>query len=78
MLRLCCPWFPANLIIPTNQNDGSIQEDLGALVRGNPDRSEDDLTRLCEMLVRSYDPCIGCANHYYQGMKWSGRAPAFS
>lgn len=53
----------ANLIIPTNQNNGSIQEDLEALVRDNLDKSEDELRLLCEMLVRAYDPCIGCSTH---------------
>lgn len=53
----------ANLIIPTNQNNGSIQEDLEVLVRENMDRSEDELRLLCEMLVRAYDPCIGCSTH---------------
>jgi coenzyme F420-reducing hydrogenase alpha subunit len=53
----------ANLIIPTGQNNGSIRDDLEALVAANPGMGEDELRRLCEMLIRSYDPCVGCASH---------------
>ncbi len=53
----------ANLVIPTNQNNGSIQEDLEAVVRESGGMDGEDLRRLCEMLIRSYDPCIGCATH---------------
>ncbi|MFW6150413.1 MAG: Ni/Fe hydrogenase subunit alpha [Chloroflexota bacterium] len=53
----------ANCIIPTNQNHGNIQHDLEALVPRYIDRGEDEVRLLCEMLVRSYDPCISCSTH---------------
>jgi sulfhydrogenase subunit alpha len=53
----------ANCVIPTGQNHGSIQEDLELLVSLNSGKTEDELRLLCEMLVRSYDPCISCSTH---------------
>ena len=53
----------ANCIIPTNQNHANIQHDLEALVPLYLDRGEGELRLLCEMLVRSYDPCISCSTH---------------
>lgn len=53
----------ANCIIPTNQNHASIQHDLEALVPRYMDRGEEHVRLLCEMLVRSYDPCISCSTH---------------
>jgi coenzyme F420-reducing hydrogenase alpha subunit len=53
----------ANCIIPTNQNHGNIQHDLEVLVPRYIDRGEDEVRLLCEMLVRSYDPCISCSTH---------------
>jgi sulfhydrogenase subunit alpha len=53
----------ANCIIPTNQNHANIQKDLEALVSQNIHKNEEELRRLCEMLVRSYDPCISCSTH---------------
>ena len=53
----------ANCVIPTNQNHANIQHDLEALVPRYLDRGENELRLLCEMLVRSYDPCISCSTH---------------
>jgi len=53
----------ANCVIPTNQNHANIQHDLEELVQSNPDRKNDNLRQLCEMLIRSYDPCISCSTH---------------
>jgi sulfhydrogenase subunit alpha len=53
----------ANCIIPTNLNHANIQRDLEALVAKNLNRGQGELRRLCEMLVRSYDPCISCSTH---------------
>lgn len=55
----------ANCIIPTTQNNANIHQDLAPLVelavkQGKQDK---DITRLCEMLVRAYDPCISCSVH---------------
>jgi sulfhydrogenase subunit alpha len=53
----------ANCIIPTNQNHGNIQQDLEALFQNSPDKSKKSLKPMCEMLIRAYDPCIGCSTH---------------
>jgi coenzyme F420-reducing hydrogenase alpha subunit len=55
----------ANCVIPTTQNNANIHYDIAALVEqevagGKADRQ---VARLCEMLVRSYDPCISCSVH---------------
>ncbi len=53
----------ANLVIPTNQNHASIQQDLDAFAPALLGREEREIRRLCEALVRSYDPCISCSTH---------------
>ncbi len=54
----------AKIVPPTSQNLRHIEEDLRRFVPGVLDRSDDELTRLCEMVVRNYDPCISCATHF--------------
>lgn len=54
----------ANCIIPTAQNLANIELDMRALVPTILDRSPDEVTRLLEMLVRAYDPCISCSAHF--------------
>jgi coenzyme F420-reducing hydrogenase alpha subunit len=55
----------ANCIIPTTQNNKNIHDDLGALAAhfAKEGMTDGKLTLLCEMLVRSYDPCISCSVH---------------
>ena len=55
----------ADCIIPTTQNNGNIHLDLHALVEWalRENKTDGDITRLCEMMVRSYDPCISCSVH---------------
>ncbi|MEW6087724.1 MAG: Ni/Fe hydrogenase subunit alpha [bacterium] len=55
----------SDFIIPTGQNHANIREDLNKLVKdyskkGYPDK---EIELLCQMLVRSYDPCISCSVH---------------
>ncbi len=52
-----------NCIIPTNQNCANIEDDLRSLVQENMNRGQQEVKQLCEMLVRAYDPCIGCSTH---------------
>jgi coenzyme F420-reducing hydrogenase alpha subunit len=54
----------ANICIPTNQNHANIQKDFEAWAPQIIDRSEEEVTLLLEMLVRSYDPCVSCSTHY--------------
>ncbi len=55
----------SNCIIPTTQNNANIHHDLSALVEQQIglDTSDEEIKLLCEMLVRSYDPCISCSVH---------------
>jgi sulfhydrogenase subunit alpha len=55
----------ANCIIPTTQNNANIQLDIRRLaeVEGLSGTSDEKLTLLASMLVRSYDPCISCSVH---------------
>jgi len=53
----------ANCIIPTSQNLNNIERDMEKLVPEILDKSDEEITRSLEMLVRAYDPCISCATH---------------
>ena len=53
----------ANCIIPTGQNLGNIEADMRALVPTILDRTQAEITKSLEMLVRAYDPCISCSTH---------------
>lgn len=53
----------ANCIIPTNQNCANVNADMQALLPQILDRSEDEIRKAMEMLVRAYDPCISCSTH---------------
>lgn len=52
-------------IIPTTQNNANIHLDLSALVRQalEEGKTDKEIQLLCEMVVRSYDPCISCSVH---------------
>jgi coenzyme F420-reducing hydrogenase alpha subunit len=54
----------AKIVPPTSQNLRHMEEDLRSFLPGVLDESDEDLTRLCEMVVRNYDPCISCATHF--------------
>jgi coenzyme F420-reducing hydrogenase alpha subunit len=54
----------AKIIPPTSQNLRHMEEDLRAFLPDVIDRPDEELTRLCEMVVRNYDPCISCATHF--------------
>jgi coenzyme F420-reducing hydrogenase alpha subunit len=56
----------ANCVIPTTQNNANIHHDIPALVEqfaAQQGMSDEQLERLCSMLVRAYDPCISCSVH---------------
>ena len=53
----------ANCIIPTSQNTGNIEHDMMKLVPEILHRSDEEIRRAVEMLVRAYDPCISCSAH---------------
>ena len=41
-----------------------MEHDLREFLPGVLDRSDEELTRVAEMVVRNYDPCISCATHF--------------
>lgn len=54
-----------NYVIPTGQNHANIHEDLNKLVKDYSKSGclDNEVELLCQMLVRSYDPCISCSVH---------------
>ncbi len=54
----------AKIVPPTSQNLRHMEKDLWEFLPGVLDRSDEELTRLAEMVVRNYDPCISCATHF--------------
>jgi coenzyme F420-reducing hydrogenase alpha subunit len=54
----------AKIVPPTSQNLRHMEKDLWEFLPGVLDRGDEDLTRLAEMVVRNYDPCISCATHF--------------
>ncbi len=56
----------AKIVPPTSQNLRHMERDLREFLPWALEQPEDELTRLCEMVVRNYDPCISCATHFLQ------------
>ena len=54
----------AKIVPPTSQNQRQIEDDLRELLPGILAEPDDRLARLCERLVRNYDPCISCSTHF--------------
>ncbi|MFH0836030.1 MAG: Ni/Fe hydrogenase subunit alpha [Candidatus Micrarchaeota archaeon] len=54
----------ANVITPTAQFLGNVEEDVKLMVPPLLEGSKDELIQKLEVLVRSYDPCISCATHF--------------
>jgi coenzyme F420-reducing hydrogenase alpha subunit len=54
----------ARIVPPTSQNLARIEEDLRRFLPDHLDEEDAELSRLCEMVVRNYDPCISCATHF--------------
>jgi coenzyme F420-reducing hydrogenase alpha subunit len=54
----------AKIVPPTSQNQGRIEQDLRLFIPRLLNRSEDEISRACERVIRCYDPCISCATHF--------------
>ncbi len=54
----------AQIVPPTAQNQPSIESDLRAFVQDHLHLEHEELTRACEVVIRTYDPCISCATHF--------------
>ncbi len=53
----------ANIVTPTAHNSLGLEENLKKLVNENIHSPVEEVTMLCEMLVRAYDPCFSCSVH---------------
>ena len=54
----------ANIVPPTSQNQGQIEDDLRAYIGSHATLADDAMAAGCEHLVRNYDPCISCSTHF--------------
>lgn len=54
----------AQIVPPTSQNQARIEADLVEMVPILLEHEHERATRLCEQLIRAYDPCISCATHF--------------
>ena len=54
----------ALIVPPTAQNQGSIEDDVRAVLAANLDLTDEALTGRCEQAIRNYDPCISCSVHF--------------
>ncbi len=59
----------ANIIVPTNQNNRTIEDDLKEFIPSLLDLPQPKANLEIEKLVRAYDPCISCATHFLK-VKW--------
>ncbi len=54
----------ANIIVPTNQNNHTIETDLTEFIPTLLDLPQEKANLEIEKLIRAYDPCISCATHF--------------
>lgn len=52
------------VIVPTGQNQITIEGDLGKYIQEHLDMDEEKLSLECEKIIRAYDPCMSCASHF--------------
>lgn len=53
-----------NIIVPTQQNQISMEKSVVQLVNANIDKERAFLEYEIEKLIRAYDPCMSCASHF--------------
>lgn len=58
-----------DVIVPTAQNQISIENDLKRYFNENLDKSQENLRRDAEKIIRAYDPCMSCATNFLR-MEW--------
>jgi sulfhydrogenase subunit alpha len=54
----------ANLVPPTAQNQGVIEDDLRQVANAALHLDNEALQARCEQSIRNHDPCISCAAHF--------------
>ena len=52
------------IVPPTSQNQARIEADLRAMAPELIKYPQPVATRMCEMAIRNYDPCISCSTHF--------------
>jgi len=53
-----------DVVVPTSQNQISIENDLKQYFNENLDKDEDTLHLEAEKIIRAYDPCMSCATNF--------------
>ncbi len=53
-----------DVIVPTSQNQISIENDLKKYFNENLDKDEEKLKLDAESIIRAYDPCMSCATNF--------------
>jgi coenzyme F420-reducing hydrogenase alpha subunit len=59
----------AEIVVPTGQNQISMEKNLVGVVEGNIEKEKDQISFEIEKFVRAYDPCISCATHFLK-IRW--------
>lgn len=52
------------IIVPTGQNQISIEKSLRDYAQNHLDDPQDQLAHAFETIIRAYDPCMSCASHF--------------
>jgi coenzyme F420-reducing hydrogenase alpha subunit len=53
-----------DVIVPTSQNQITIENDLKKYFNENLDKDEKELHSSAEKIIRAYDPCMSCATNF--------------
>lgn len=53
-----------DVIVPTSQNQITIENDLKKYFNENLSKNEDELKLNAEKIIRAYDPCMSCATNF--------------
>jgi coenzyme F420-reducing hydrogenase alpha subunit len=54
----------ANIIVPTNQNNHTVELDLTEFIPSLLELPQEKANLEIEKVIRAYDPCISCATHF--------------
>jgi coenzyme F420-reducing hydrogenase alpha subunit len=57
------------VIVPTGQNQITIELDLKQFIEEHLDMDKETLSLECEKIIRAYDPCMSCASHFLK-LNW--------
>jgi len=58
-----------DVIVPTAQNQISIEDDLKKYFNENLSKDENTLRLEAEKIIRAYDPCMSCATNFLK-IEW--------